>query len=125
MKRILMLSLLFLGTYVSAQNNGLPPGVIVTASGLVCVGAGNVCNPTGLLTAADVGTWTFSKTACDSEQPPVCSPSTNISVTIITTTGCVISISPTVLNPGQVGKPYTQKLTADANSSCVAPYVFQ
>ena len=124
---VLLLATAF-ATTCFAQNtpasSGLPTGFILTSTGIVCVGTGQVCNPTGTVPASDVGTWTFNVTACDSEVPPVCSPSTQISLTISASGNCTVAVSPTILNPGLAGKPYSQKMAANGSVSCVPPYAF-
>lgn len=117
MKRILLLSTLFLSLYASAQTQGLPSGFILTSTGIVCVGTGQVCAATGLVPPGTQGNYVFNVTACDSTGS--CSPSTPISLTVVGAS--VITITPTTLPNATTGKTYIQKLTP---SGGVAPYTF-
>jgi hypothetical protein len=102
-----------------AQNQGLPSDFTLTAAGQVCVGSAGACNSNNI-SANDIGTWVFSVYATDSLGNK--SPVTPITLTI--GANCVITITPTTLGGGVVGKPYSQQLTATGTGGCGSNFTF-
>ncbi len=103
-----------------AQNAGMPSDFVFTTAGVVCVGAAGACNGNNI-SASDIGTWVFGVTATDTLGNK--SPVTQITLSI--GANCVITITPTTLPGGQIGKPYSQQLTALGTGGCGGSFTWQ